>query len=104
MVVLRQGKYLLYNKHAASYAWKRLPDDLDKEMVVLDMQKTLEVCSPISLATDHISLFALVQELRSDLLLRCEWTTTRRRLRLCVTQTTRVTASALRPAGEWGEG
>mmetsp|Transcript_38151 Transcript_38151/g.90139 ORF Transcript_38151/g.90139 Transcript_38151/m.90139 type:complete len:236 (-) Transcript_38151:101-808(-) len=37
-----QGKYLLYNKHAASYAWKRLPDDLDKEMVVLDMQKTLE--------------------------------------------------------------
>ncbi|EKX41785.1 hypothetical protein GUITHDRAFT_88327 [Guillardia theta CCMP2712] len=38
-----QSKYLMHNKHAASYTWKRLPrPGVEKEMVVLDMKKTLE--------------------------------------------------------------
>lgn len=35
-------KYLVYNKHAASYTWKRLPTNGEKDMVVLDMTKNLE--------------------------------------------------------------
>ena len=37
-----QSKYFVYNQHAASYVWKRLPNqDEGKDMVVLDMAKNL---------------------------------------------------------------
>mmetsp|Transcript_46802 Transcript_46802/g.117264 ORF Transcript_46802/g.117264 Transcript_46802/m.117264 type:complete len:237 (+) Transcript_46802:80-790(+) len=35
-------KYLVYNSHAQSYTWKRLPTNGTKDMIVLDMTKTLE--------------------------------------------------------------
>lgn len=39
-----QSKYLVYNQHAASYVWKRLPNqDEGKDMVVLDMAKNLDM-------------------------------------------------------------
>ena len=38
-----QNKYLVYNQHAASYAWKRLPNEGEgKDMVVLSMDKNLD--------------------------------------------------------------
>jgi hypothetical protein len=38
-----QSKYLIYNHHAASYAWKRLPNNNEgKDMILLDMSKNLD--------------------------------------------------------------
>ena len=52
-----ENKYLVYNQHAAGYAWKRLPNEGEgKDMIVLDMaqvcylkvHRLLDVCYNLS--------------------------------------------------------